>query len=93
ATFPSDYMLQTETLAEIQRVLTRPGRLVIVAEGELRGPWPLRPIIDWLYRVTEQRSMPPARPLALLEGQAFSARWQRVERDGAVARLLIGDKR
>ena len=92
ATFPTDYMLQTETLAEIQRVLTRPGRLVIVAEGELRGPWPLRPIIDWLYRVTEQRSLPPARPLTLLEEQAFSARWQRVERDGAVARLLIGDK-
>ena len=71
---------------------TTPGRLVIVAEGELRGPWPLRAFIDWLYRVTEQRSMPPARPLALLEAQDFAARWEWVERDGAVARLLIGEK-
>ena len=45
ATFPSDYLLEPQTLAEIQRVLRDPaaapdaqaGRLVIVAEGQLRG--------------------------------------------------------
>ena len=103
ATFPTDYMLEDVTLAEIQRVLkgtspalnpnNPPGRLVIVAEGELRGPWPIRPFIDWLYRVTDQRSLPPAKPLSLLAAHHFEARWERVEQKGAVARLLIGDKR
>jgi ubiquinone/menaquinone biosynthesis C-methylase UbiE len=102
ATFPTDYMLEAATVAEIYRVLRKPaasgptgapapGRLVIVSEGELRGPWPLRSIIDWLYWITDQRHVPPAQPLALLTAQRFAARWERVERAGAVARLLIGE--
>jgi hypothetical protein len=96
-------MLQDETLAEIYRVLKQtlpmpnaanpPGRLVIVAEGELRGPWPVRPLIDWLYRITEQRSLPPSYPLNLLRTHNFAARWEQIEQDGLTARLLIGDKR
>lgn len=92
ATFPTDYMLQGETLAEIYRVLNDSGRLIIVAEGELRGPWPLRPFIDWLYRVTDQRRIPPAKPLALIKKYGFQARWKIAEGKGAIARLLIGDK-
>ena len=105
ATFPTDYMLASETLSEVRRVLksssvvpptseenSLSGRLVIVAEGELRGPWPLRPLIDWLYKITDQRKVPPAQPLNLLKAHNFQARWERVEHEGAVARLLIGDK-
>lgn len=98
ATFPTDYMLAPDTMAEIQRVLRRsadsqpPGRLVVVFEGQLRGPWPLRPFIDWLYEITGQRSLPPAKPLSQLNSSGFAARWEWVERDGAVARLLIADK-
>lgn len=100
ATFPSDYMLQSETLAEIHRVLKSPttagtglpGRLVIVAEGQLRGPWPIRPFIDWLYKITGQRSIPPARPLALLVAHNFEARWELVKQQGVAARLLIADR-
>ncbi len=102
ATFPSDYMLEPETLQEIHRVLKpqvspdetykQTGRLVIVAIGELRGPWPIRPFIDWLYRVTDQKSMPPSKPLSLLQAHHFSARWERIEKDGAIAQLLIADK-
>ena len=102
ATFPTDYMLEDETLAEIYRVLKNgdassgngslAGRLIIVTEGELRGPWPIRPFIDWLYRVTDQRSVPPSKPLNLLTAHQFEARWERIKFEGAVARLLIGEK-
>ncbi|MEM7345957.1 MAG: class I SAM-dependent methyltransferase [Chloroflexota bacterium] len=93
ATFPTDYMLQDETLSEIHRVLREnSGRLIIVTEGYLRGPWPLRPFVDWLYDVTDQRRIPPEKPIALLTAHNFTARWEMVEQDGAVARLLIGEK-
>jgi ubiquinone/menaquinone biosynthesis C-methylase UbiE len=95
ATFPTDYMLQEETIAEVYRVLksgSPPGRLVIVAEGELRGPWPIRPVIDWLYRVTDQRSLPPSQPLKLMAAKNFTARWEWITHNGIAARLLIGEK-
>lgn len=101
ATFPSDYMLEDETLAEIYRVLQSPlasqnrqgGQLIVVAEGQLRGPWPLRPFIDWLYRITNQRSLPPAKPLSLLAAHNFEARWEMVEHQGVRARLFLAKKR
>jgi ubiquinone/menaquinone biosynthesis C-methylase UbiE len=93
ATFPTDYMLEPLTMAEVRRVLDRGGRLVVVFEGHLRGPRPLRSFIDWLYKITGQRSLPPARPLKLLTAFNFEAHWEAVERDSASARLLIADKR
>jgi ubiquinone/menaquinone biosynthesis C-methylase UbiE len=95
ATFPTDYMLEQNTLAEVCRVLQSAptGRLVVVFEGHLRGPWPLRPLVDWLYRITDQRSLPPTKPLNLLLIAGFEARWETVEQHGAVARLLIAQKR
>ncbi len=100
ATFPTDYMLESDTVREIYRVLQTPtsqsdrgGRLIVVAEGELRGPWPLRPFIDWLYRVTNQRRVPPAKPLTLFTAHNFEARWEIVEHQKARARLFIAEKR
>jgi ubiquinone/menaquinone biosynthesis C-methylase UbiE len=98
ATFPTDYMLARDTMAEIYRVLhgsageRSPGRLIVVFEGHLRGPWPIRPLIHWLYKITGQRSLRPAKPLHLLNTGGFAARWELVEREGAVARLLIAEK-
>ncbi len=97
ATFPTDYMMDSHTLAEIYRVLKRPehgstGRLVIVAEGELRGPWPIRPFIDWLYKITNQRHLSPTIPLKLLTAHNFKARREWVEHQGVRASLFIADK-
>lgn len=98
ATFPTDYMLAPDTIAEICRVLrgaaegSPPGRLVVVFEGHLRGPWPIRPMINWLYQITGQRSLPPAKPLHQLNTGGFAARWELVKQDGAVARLLLAEK-
>jgi ubiquinone/menaquinone biosynthesis C-methylase UbiE len=98
ATFPTDYMLAGDTMAEVYRVLrsatggSPPGRLVVVFEGQLRGRWPIRPFIDWLYKITAQRSLPPSKPLGLLNTSGFEARWEIVEREGALARLLIAEK-
>lgn len=98
ATFPTDYLLEDETLAEIHRVLhestpNSPSRLIVVAEGKLRGPWPIRHFIDWLYKVTGQHDTPLEKPMAPLTKHNFTARWEFVEQDSAIARLIIAEKR
>jgi hypothetical protein len=66
--------------------------LIIVAEGQLRGPWPLHPLLDWLYEITGQRAIHPTKPLALAAAHHFTAHWELVEYQGAVARLLLAEK-
>jgi ubiquinone/menaquinone biosynthesis C-methylase UbiE len=100
ATFPTHYIFETPTLAEIYRVLMTPqvqasgsaGRLIIVVEGQLRGPWPMRPLIDWLYKITDQHNFPTIKPLPTLAAHHFDARWKTVEQQGVSARLLIAYK-
>ena len=94
ATFPTNYIFEPETVAEIHRLLkTEPaGRLVIVLEGQLRGPWPIRPLIDWLYRVTDQRNFPPRQPLPIFAEYGLKSAWHLADHNGAAARLLIVEK-
>jgi ubiquinone/menaquinone biosynthesis C-methylase UbiE len=92
ATFPTDYMLEPATLAEVYRVLQPGGCLVVVFEGYLAGPRPVKAVVDWLYQITGQRSLPPAKPLTLLLRSGFTARWETSIHNGASARLLIAQK-
>ena len=99
STFPTNYIFDDATLAEVHRVLKSPspnnssaGQLVIVVEGYLRGPWPIRPVIDWFYKITDQHNFPAVKPLPIFEKHNFSARWETVEYQGAQAKLLIAHK-
>lgn len=47
STFPSEYIFEAETLAEIRRVLTPAGRLVILPVA-----FPSNGFLKWLYKVT-----------------------------------------
>lgn len=58
ATFPTDYIVTPATLAAVHWTLRPGGRLVIVPEGHLTGSGPHHRFIDWLFRVTGQRSGP-----------------------------------
>ena len=93
ATFPTDFILEPQTLTSVARVLRPGGRLVIVAMGYLKGPGPLRRFIDWLYCITGQRDIPEPKPLARLGEFGFTARWEDAELEGAKARLLVATRR
>ncbi|MEM7330689.1 MAG: methyltransferase domain-containing protein [Chloroflexota bacterium] len=56
STFPTDYVVDPDTLAEVHRVLVENGRFVIVPEGHLTTGGLLQTVIDWLFRITGQRS-------------------------------------
>jgi ubiquinone/menaquinone biosynthesis C-methylase UbiE len=49
ATFPSEYIFDPQTLAEVRRVLHNGGRLVVLPVA-----WPRNPLLGWLFRVTGQ---------------------------------------
>jgi ubiquinone/menaquinone biosynthesis C-methylase UbiE len=96
ATFPTEYIMDKSSLVEVARVLQAPsvtgsGRLVIVTEGELVGPRPWRAFIEWLYRITGQRSIPPTGPLSRLQQLGFRARWQMVAFEGATAKIMVAE--
>ena len=49
ATFPTEYITEPATLAEIRRCLADGGRLVVLPVA-----LPKNPFLDWLFRVTHQ---------------------------------------
>ena len=55
ATFPTEYIVDSQTLASVHRVLVGNGRLIVVPEGHLTGRSGLHRLIDWLFRITGQR--------------------------------------
>lgn len=98
STFPTDFIIAPQTLAEIHRVLQPQGRLVIVTNGILTGGDALSSGIEWLYRITGQRgSRQPATPSPDIR-QFFTAAGFVVElRETAcprsIAHLLIAHKK
>lgn len=93
ATFPTPYIFEPETLAEVARVLRPQGRLIVVMEGHLLAPAPLRRFVDWLYQITAQRNVSDAAPLRRFEQAGLLAQWRTVEHHGASARLLVATKK
>lgn len=57
ATFPTEFIVDPETVSEARRTLKSGGNVVIVAEAQLTGGGIIRGIIEWLYFVTGQRQV------------------------------------
>lgn len=57
ATFPTAYILQADTLAEISRVLADDGCLVVLLSAWITDKNPVSRSLAWLFRVTGQ--VPP----------------------------------
>ncbi len=92
ATFPTEFILDPQTLTSAARVLRPGGCLVIVVMGYLKGPALLRGFIEWLYRITGQRDIPEPKPLDRLQAFGFTARWEDATLERATARLLVATR-
>ena len=55
ATFPTEYIANPRTLAEVARVTTERGRLVVVMGAMFGRQTTSTRLVDWLYRITGQR--------------------------------------
>ncbi len=92
ATFPTNYIFEAETLAEIRRVLAEDGQLIVVMQGRLKGPLWANAFIEWLYRITGQREIARANALSRFSDAGFYAQWQQASFEGAVAHLIVAQK-
>ena len=92
ATFPTEYLFQPETLAEIARVLAPGGRLIVLPMVFITGRSLLQRMVAWLYRVTGQSAQQEAvfkqDPFMVFKTAGFAITQHLIEEQG-VSLLVI----
>jgi ubiquinone/menaquinone biosynthesis C-methylase UbiE len=68
ATFPTEYITDPNTLAEVKRCLSDGGRLIV-----LPAALPTNRLLDWLFKVTNQASSEAVEIVRSKLGQPFAA--------------------
>jgi len=93
ATFPTDFIIAPETIAEVKRVLQPGGVLVFVPVAEITGPaWRDR-LAEWLFRITGQSAADWFAPLLTRYSAAgFTTRLERVTLPRSVVTLVVAER-
>lgn len=92
STFPTEFIIEPETLCEVYRVLAPGGRLIVVFNGALTQGGAARQAIEAAYRATGQRGPWPEHVAARPEAAGFRARVVVEELPRSVAWLLVAEK-
>ncbi|GAB5489888.1 MAG: hypothetical protein Phog2KO_01030 [Phototrophicaceae bacterium] len=88
-TFPTNFIIQPETLQEAYRVLQSDGILIAVLNGTLTGGNALTGFIEWLYSITGQRERENTSPSDFFAGYGFDVEAIRVDCGASEAHLVI----
>jgi ubiquinone/menaquinone biosynthesis C-methylase UbiE len=78
STFPSEFIVDPETLAEMSRVLRPSGRLIVVPLARITGRALPDRVAGWLYRITLQSGDLPQEWLNRFERAGFEPQIERV---------------
>ncbi|MBN1955093.1 MAG: class I SAM-dependent methyltransferase [Anaerolineae bacterium] len=92
ATFPTEFIIDPQTVQEIVRVLSVPGIVVIVAGCRLPGRDPFSLFLEWLYRVTGQRGLLPQASEAAWRQSGLALRTEWVDVGRTRVLLVIGER-
>lgn len=90
STFPTEFILEQATVAEVERVLRPGGRLVVALGASPTGRDLPSRFIERLYFITGQS--PPLPPEEMSLPGRLSMRWEKVRGDGWVAQIIVGEK-
>jgi ubiquinone/menaquinone biosynthesis C-methylase UbiE len=102
ATFPSEYIAEDATIAEVRRVLRPGGTIAIALWARFADDSLYARLVDAAYRVTLQRSPRPAAPAALATLHRFGERFERAGMDvsfreiatsGGMVQYVLGMRR
>ncbi len=92
ATFPTNYILQPATLAEIHRTSRGNAVLIIVTRGELVAPEPIKIFIAWLHQITGKHNDEVVDLHNCFAQSGFKMESLIGEFQGAKAQLIIAHK-
>ncbi len=91
ATFPTEYIFDPRTLAEVRRCLLNGGRLVV-----LPAAWPKSPLLGWLYKIAGESpfAIDPIiqRIKPLLTDAGFKVKLERLEEKSSLLLIVIAMK-
>lgn len=91
ATFPTEYIFDTRTLAEVRRCLLKDGRLVVLPVA-----WPKSPLLAWLYKITGENSsaLDPIiqRVKSIFANTGFEVRLEHLEEKSSRLLIIIATK-
>ena len=93
ATFPTEYILLPETLAQIGRLLRKGGSLVVLPVAWITGKNPLQRIFAWLFRITGQAGQWTGSFSHAISQAGFGVQEKRVSLEGSRLILLIAKLR
>lgn len=92
ATFPTEYIFHSTTLAEIYRVLKPGGRMVVLTSAFITGRRRQERSAAWLFRVTGQSSPLERRLLSPARQAGFHVKVEEIQLKTSVLMLLIAEK-
>ncbi len=96
ATFPAEYIFDSRTLKEIQRVLAPAGKLIILPMAWITGSRPLERLAAWLFRVSGEAPGKPGPVSAVIKDRftraGFEIRSEIVEMKGSQVLVIVTKK-
>jgi ubiquinone/menaquinone biosynthesis C-methylase UbiE len=96
ATFPTEYIFDPQTLAEVLRILRPRGRLVVIPSAWIGGAHPTDRAAAWLFRITGQAAPLSAENQDRLrrpfQSAGFETRIELVEKHASTVLVLLATK-
>jgi ubiquinone/menaquinone biosynthesis C-methylase UbiE len=89
STFPTAFIMKSATIREMYRVLQPGGCVIIVPSGMFTGGGIVRSFLEWLYRITGQRSETQMRAADIFEGYGFAVHTYEEACPRSVAQVVI----